>query len=150
MAPRGRPVEGPMSLARGALIIGGGASAVGGLVGLVFGGVSGAVSALAAAMLVVVFFLSGQVVESLTLRMADWNGLTITVAFFVLRVALFGAALWAAASNPAIADAWSNTWFAAGALAALIGWQTGLVIAHARIRVPIYDHGYQSPQGWDL
>jgi len=149
VAPRGKVTAGPMSLARGGLLVGAGASALCAAIGLIFGGVSGSVSALAAAMLVLVFFLTGQIVEGLTLRMADWNGLTITVACFVLRVGLFGAALWAAASTPAITQAWSNVWFAAGALACLIGWQAGLVMAHARVRVPVYDRGYQAPAGWD-
>ena len=115
MAPRGKVTAGPMSLARGGLLVGAGASALCAAIGLIFGGVSGSVSALAAAMLVLVFFLTGQIVEGLTLRMADWNGLTITVECFVLRVGLFCADLWADASTPAITQAWSNVWFAARA-----------------------------------
>lgn len=149
MAPPGKVAGGPANLARSALLVGAVASALCAAAGLIFDGVSGSVSALAAAMLVLVFFLTGQVVEGLTLRMADWNGLTITVACFVLRVALFGAALWVITTTPAIGQAWANAWFAAGALASLIGWQAGLVMAHARVRVPVYDRGYQAPAGWD-
>lgn len=135
--------------ARGALVVGIGATLLCATTGLMLGGLRGSASSLLASILVLAFFVSGQIVESRALRMTDATGLTLTLASYAARVGLFGLALWLAASTPAIAGRWSNTWVAAGALTTLIGWLTGLVVADSRARVPIYDRGYRAPEGWD-
>ena len=135
--------------ARGAFVVGVGASLLCATAGLLLGGLQGLTSSVLASILVLVFFISGQLVEGVALRMADGTGLTLTLVSYAARVGLFGLILWLAASTPAISGQWSRTWFAAGALTALIGWLTGLVVADSRARVPVYDRSYQAPEGWD-
>lgn len=144
-----RPATGPAGLARGALLVSGSATILTAILGAVLDGTRGAISVALAAGLVLAYFVSGQLVETITLRMADSNGMTITMASYAVRVALLGVILWWAMSTPAIAGLLSNTWVAAGALVALLGWLTGLMIWHSRARIPIYDKPYEAPAGWD-
>lgn len=112
-------------------------------------GGAGVLSAVGAALLVIIYFGAGQLVERFALQLADATGLTITLFGYIVRVVLLGVLLWASMSTPAIRAAMIPTWVAAGAIAAVFGWLTGVLVRHARSRVAIYDRPYEAPQGWD-
>ncbi len=126
-----------------------GASAVMIVAGALFDGARGAISVAGASALVLAYFVSGQLIERQALQMADASGMTITMVSYAVRIGLVGSVLWLAMSTPAIAGALSSTWVAIGALVAVLGWLTGLMVGHARSRVPVYDQPYQAPAGWD-
>lgn len=126
-----------------------GASLVMTVLGGVVDGTRGMISVAGAALLVLAYFVSGQIVERQALQMADATGMTITMAAYAVRIALVGVVLWFSMSNPAVSALLSSTWVAIGALTAVIAWLTGLMISHAKARVPIYDKPYQAPAGWD-
>ena len=135
--------------ARGAFVVGVGASLLCATAGLLLGGLQGLTSSVLASILVLVFFISGQLCEGVAQRMARGTGRRPKRVPYSARGVRFDWILWLAASTPAISGQWSRTWFAAGALTALIGWLTGLVVADSRARVPVYDCSYQAPEGWD-
>lgn len=139
----------PRRLGLGALLVSSALVIVCAAIAALVAGSSGLISVILAAGLVLAYFGSGQWVESHTLRLANANGMTITMASYALRVGLLGVILWWAMSNPTISGLLSPNWVAAGALTALVGWLSGLMIAHARSRIPIYDTPYEAPMGWD-
>ncbi len=115
----------------------------------ILAGRPGVLSAAGAAGLVIIYFGAGQLVERFALRMADATGMTITLLGYVVRVGLLGLLLWASMSIPAIRETMVADWVATGAIAGVLGWLTGLLFAHSRSRVPVYDQPYEPPTGWE-
>ena len=94
--------------ARGAFVVGVGASLLCATAGLLLGGLQGLTSSVLASILVLVFFISGQLVEGVALRMADGTVLTLTLVSYAARVGLFGLILWLAASTPPPVPPWTS------------------------------------------
>lgn len=109
----------------------------------------GLISVVAAAGLVLAYFISGVLVERIALQRRDGTGMAIMMASYGVRVAVVGAILWWGMSNPVVAERLNPTWVAAGALLTVLAWLAGLVIGHSRARIPVYDRPYEAPAGWD-
>jgi len=109
----------------------------------------GLISAAGAAALVIAYFGLGQLIAGHTLRRANRGGLVITMVGYLVRVVLLGVLLWLSLTQPGIRTGLSSSWAAAGAIAAVFGWLTGLLVVNARARVPIYDREYRPPEGWE-
>lgn len=109
-------------------------------------GLFGVLGALA---LVLVYFWSGQAIERRAMRSANAQGMMMTMVGYLARVTLVGVALWWASGSAAVSSFLSLGWLAVGALAAVVGWLAGLVIAHSRSRIAVYDRPYIAPEGWD-
>lgn len=109
----------------------------------------GLLSVAAAASLVLAYFISGMLAERIAMQRTDGSGMLIVMASYALRVGALGVALWWSMSTPAVAERLNSTWVAVGGLTALATWLAGLVIGHARSRIPIYDRPYEAPEGWD-
>ena len=106
-------------------------------------------SVLAAAGLVVAYFTSGQLLERIAMQLANSQGMILLMSGYLVRVGLIGLALWWAISSQLVATRFSSLWVGAGALSAVAGWLAGLIIAHSRTRIPVYDRPYVAPRGWD-
>lgn len=149
MAASTRTIFGLNQLAWRAFLVSLATTALTAVAGTIFDQTRGLLSVVAAAVLILGYFISGAAVEAIALRMADGNGMGLTLISYAVRVAVLGGILWWAMSTPAVSALFANSWVAAGALASLFGWLTGLLIAHSRARVAIYDRPYEAPQGWD-
>lgn len=130
----------------GGLILahGGGLAALG--IALVSVGLSEVVAVLIGFALVVVFFSLGQAVEIVAMVLANTAGLVLTLCCYLLRVVLLGLALGAviAATDGKL----TASWIFCGVGCSTLGWVTGVVWVAARQRLPVYDHDYQPPAGW--
>ncbi|GAA2179522.1 hypothetical protein GCM10009785_06480 [Brooklawnia cerclae] len=142
LSVRSRPIT-------GALVGCVGASALAAVVAGFVGGFRGTGSVAIVSVVVLAYFVSGQIVESLALGFADVTGLAIVLASYAVRVGLLGIVLWWAVSHPGLTGWTRPVWVVVGALASVIGWLAGLVTGHARSRVAIYDQPYRAPAGWD-
>ncbi len=130
------------------------------LAGLLVGGLSvvtativdqrrGLASASAGVVLVLAYFWTGQVVERSAMRLANSQGMVLIMSGYLVRVVLLGFLLSWALSSATPASLVSQLWVGAGAFAAVIGWLSGLIVVHSRMRIPIYDQPYVAPKGWD-
>lgn len=99
--------------------------------------------------LVLAYFVAGMLVQRIALGRPDGATMALTMASYAVRVGGLGVILWWSRSTPTVADWLNNVWVAAGALTAVACWLLGLMIWHARARIPIYDRPYQPPPGWD-
>ena len=132
---------------------------VGGLVGghlgsvlavlfaLGWGGPKGLVSALIGAGLVIVFFSIGQAIEIVAITMASTLGLVATLFSYVMRVILLGIGLRAVVGIGT--DRIEPAWVFCGVVCCVLTWVSGVVVVAARQRVPVFDHDYRPPPGWD-
>ena len=103
------------------------------------GGALAALTAFAATIVVGAFFGVGQLVEAFALRMTDFRGFGLVLLSYTVRIALLGGVLLAMLSRPDLLARLPLDWFAWGAVAAVVGWLGGFLLAHARQRIPIYD-----------
>jgi len=105
-------------------------------VGLTVQGVTAGMDALLGALLVVLFFALGALVEVASLKWLESIGILVLLSGYVFRIGLLGATAGLMMSASWLA---APAWFAAGIVAATIAWITGLVVAHVTGRWPIYD-----------
>ncbi len=106
-------------------------------------------SALGAAALVFAYFVSGQLIERVALQLANRQGMILIVSGYIGRVALLGVLLWWALSSSMVGSLVSPLWVGAGALVTVVGWLSGLIVGHSRMRIQVYDRPYVTPEGWD-
>lgn len=109
----------------------------------------GLISALAGVVLVLAYFVSGQLTEWAAMRLANSQGMVLIMSGYIARVTALGLVLWWAIGNVSVALFVSPMWVGAGALAAVLGWLGGLIIGHSRMRIQVYDRPYVTPEGWD-
>ncbi|MDO4785237.1 MAG: hypothetical protein Q3997_09170 [Propionibacteriaceae bacterium] len=112
------------------------------------GGRESLVSALIGAAVVIVFFSIGQAIEIVAVTMASMLGLVATLFSYVARVILLGAGLRAVVDLGG--DRIDPAWLFCGVVCCVLAWVSGVVIVAARQRVPVFDHDYQPPPGWDM
>lgn len=116
------------------------------LVGFFIADVAGFLGCLFAVGTVVLFFVSGQLLQGYAMRLENLGlGMTLTLCGMAIRVALLGLIFWALARWSAV----SHLWLAVGALVALVAWLAGLLIGHSRARIPAYNTSY-TPCGSDF
>ncbi|WIY83814.1 hypothetical protein [Propionimicrobium sp. PCR01-08-3] len=111
--------------------------------------IQGLVSVLGAVTLVLGYFWGGQAVQRYALRLANSQGMMVIIIGYLVRVAALGIVLLSAHSFGRISTLVSTGWVAAGSLSAIVGWLGGLIFAHSRARIPVYDRPYVAPQGRD-
>lgn len=111
-------------------------------------GATGAANAAIGGALVMVFFATGQAVQMLAAEMADSSGMALLMASYLLRVLALAGVLWAAmAHQDRLEQVFDRTTFFAGAMACLAGWIGGILVAHSRQHVHVYDRDAESDGG---
>ena len=89
--------------------------------------------------LLVLFFLSGQLLDSIAMRFADLRGLSLVFGAWALRFLALGAALWFFLYSPDRLSWFDHGWLFFSAIIIVSGWIAGLVRAHSKQRMLIYD-----------
>lgn len=93
------------------------------------------------------FFSIGQAIEIVALELPGFAGLSVVLGSYAVRVIGIGAMLnWILSDST---RSLSSTWLGIGVVATVIGWVSGVVLVAARQRVPVFDHDYQPPPGWE-
>lgn len=111
-------------------------------VGLLMAGPLGAVNAVVGGAAVIVFFATGQGVQLIAAEQTGSNGLLLTLTSYLVRVVLLGLGLWLVGHTPALLEALRPGALAVGLVLTMLAWLGGMVLAHARVRKPVYDSGY--------
>lgn len=115
--------------------------------GSLLGQPNATLSALIGGALVIVFFSVGQAVELVAVTMASMMGLVATLFSYLVRMILLGVSLSIVLRIGG--GRVGPEWVFCGVVCTVIGWVTGVVVVAARQRVPVFDHDYQPPPGWD-
>lgn len=96
---------------------------------------------------VVLFFSIGQAIEVVALELPGITGLSVVLASYAVRVLGIGAMLnWILSDE---SRQLSPVWLGIGVVATVIGWVAGVVLVASRQRVPVFDHDYHPPPGWE-
>ena len=110
------------------------------LVAAIIWGVSGAVATVAlTTALLLVFFVSGQLLDALAMKFANYRGLALIFGTWSLRFAALGTALWyfiVRDGHPVWVD---RGWLFFTSIFVVCGWVAGLVRSNSRQRTLIYD-----------
>lgn len=96
--------------------------------------------------LVIAWCILGHLAEAVAFLHLDASGLAVVAGSFLARGGGVLALLVWFWSNPEVRDALDPVWMGVGFVAAVAGWQAGLVAVHSRLRQPIYDVDYQPPR----
>ena len=89
--------------------------------------------------LLLTFFLSGQLLDSIAMRFADFRGLSLIFSAWALRFLALGSALWFFLYSPDHLSWLDHSWLFFSAIIIVTGWIAGLVLAHSKQRMLIYD-----------
>lgn len=127
------------AMLRGGLVTAGASLMVVAALAALLGGLQELSTVVATGALVIGFFVAGQLVEVNALSTADGRGLLIVLGSFVARVAVLGMLVWLVLSRPELVEYISATWFVVSGCVAVSAWLVGIVVSHARSRVPVYD-----------
>ena len=100
-------------------------------------GLAGLSGVLVAAGLVILFFASGHLVQIKALQRAGDGGMTMELISFVVRIALFAVALYYIVRWGMPSERLTKLGLGAGTIAAILGWQLGVVLASRKSRLPI-------------
>lgn len=129
------------AMLHGGLVTAGASLVVVAAMAMLLGGLQALLTVLVTGALVLGFFVTGQLVEVKALSTADGRGLLIVLGSFVSRVAVLGMLVWLVLIRPELTEHLSTTWFVVSGCVAVAGWLAGIVVSHARSRVPVYDDG---------
>lgn len=109
----------------------------------------GLLSVAGSAGIVLVYFVSGYLIEQLAMALADRQGMAVIMSGYVMRVLVLGLFLHWAMHSEQISSLVLNAWVAAGTVSSVIGWLCGIVLGHSRSRIALYDRAYIAPEGWE-
>ncbi|MEL4506195.1 hypothetical protein AAEX63_05570 [Luteococcus sp. H138] len=127
----------------GALVASGIALLLSGLAGWFLAGSAGLLSGLLGAVAVVAFLGGGTPVQLAAMGQGSQQAVGLVLISYVSRVAMLGLVLLALGPGRSHWSPDSNC-LAVGVVLTTIAWIAGLIVTHARSRIPIYDTDYSA------
>ncbi|MHA7860690.1 hypothetical protein ACX1DX_04840 [Tessaracoccus sp. Y36] len=112
---------------------------------LAIDGPSAALTAALGFAAVVIFYSIGQALEVVASELEPFQGLSLVLVSYGVRVVGIAAGLWALLSLPTVAPHVSKGWLLLSVAGTVLAWVFGVVFVASRQRVPVYDHEYEPP-----